>query len=103
MHNIAEWLERRLVAGGNEMLLFLTKRNRHSKGWVNAIRNALWKRLDGPVVPFGAHMEYLSISDQDKSKTHKYGDKRSLAILWAITQTHEVLGVVTYSWQIGRR
>ena len=42
----------------------------------NRIRKTFFgKQSDGPIIPFGASVEYLLITAKDKSRTHQCGTK----------------------------
>ena len=57
----------------------------------------------GPVIPFGALLEYLPVTEQYKSRTHKYGNKMLQGILRVTTNVQEEVGAETYSTSIGRK
>ena len=62
-------------ADSMECYCFSAKHSRYLVSWEYTLRKAVRNAFDGPVVPFGAMVEYHPISAKDQSGLHQFGSK----------------------------
>ena len=69
------------------ILLLSVKRPRRLGRWENAMRRCFREPFKGPIIPFGAMVEYHPTSPKDQARIHQFGKK----VLSGIFLGHELI------------